>query len=235
MKHNKRAIEFSVNVIVIMVISIVILGAGLALFNKLRQGAVEYVEGVDSQTEAQLRAMMLNNNQKVSVYPSDITIERGKSAMVGLGIINTLETPQSFGIANFSGIPTPVFNPVTIANNVMYYKTPESIGVDKSIDWFKVKAIQFNSESTINLRYPSYNIRQLIIKNNVAPKEQIFKNVLITVPDKQSSGLYVIKLNILNSSTTDGRYCKGITPMITPTPAYPCNIYGIVKIYVNVP
>ncbi len=96
--NTKAAIELSVNVIVVIVISVVIIVAGFALLAKMRSGAQNYVDTVDSQTQEKIKAMMLNSDQRVAVYPRDLTLSRGDSQLVGVGISNDANTKDNFTI-----------------------------------------------------------------------------------------------------------------------------------------
>jgi len=94
-KNTKGAIELSANFIVIILISIVVLVGGLALFFKMSSNLKGTVETLDSQTEDNIKSVMLSNNYRVAVYPTDLTIGVGDSQMVGLGIVNIFDQPDS--------------------------------------------------------------------------------------------------------------------------------------------
>lgn len=203
MRHKKGAIELSVNFLVIIIVSSVILASGLVMFFKLKQGAVSYYDAVNDETQAKLRAMMLNTNYKVSLFPTDITLERKKSALVAVGVINTAGYGQNFGIKPDI--------------EVKYFRTPESQASDVSNTWKSKSAIRINNDSGI----PN---QALFLKRNINPNGELYKSIYVSVPDKQPQGLYVIKLEILNTTCNPSQNpCTNIAT------------YGIVKLYVNVP
>jgi hypothetical protein len=100
MKRNNRkgAIELSANFIVVIVISVVIVIGGLALFFKMKNTAQGYVDTLDSQTQANIKSMMLNSNYRTVVYPSDLVIKNGGAEMVGIGITNIYLDSTDFNV-----------------------------------------------------------------------------------------------------------------------------------------
>ncbi|MGV8171623.1 MAG: hypothetical protein ACP5OA_02930 [Candidatus Woesearchaeota archaeon] len=98
-KHQRRgAIELSANFLVVIIISIVILVGGLTLFFKLIGNLNDTASALDSQTEDQVKHMMLNTGGRVAVYPSDPIIPVGDAAMVGVGVNNMLDMQTVFTV-----------------------------------------------------------------------------------------------------------------------------------------
>ncbi len=97
-KAKKAAIELSANFIVIIIISIVILAGGLMLFFKIKDSAQSYADKLDSQTQDKLRSVMLSNNYKTAIYPTDITIDNNKAELIGIGITNIYDVRTTFRI-----------------------------------------------------------------------------------------------------------------------------------------
>jgi len=100
-KFKRGAIELSANFLVIIIISIVVLAGGLTLFFKLKDSTQKYVNDLDSQTQDKLKSMMLSNNYRVAVYPSDLELGTGDAKLVGIGITNNYPgpSPTTFDIA----------------------------------------------------------------------------------------------------------------------------------------
>lgn len=130
MKNKKAAIELSMNFLVVIIISIVIVGLGLILFFSMKDKATDLKDSLDQQTEDQLKAMMLQNNYKVAVYPNQLTLDNGKSQLVGLGITNEFNTPKTF----------------TITHSVKYYIDSETDGAPPNPSWIKNTDVQFEKE-----------------------------------------------------------------------------------------
>jgi hypothetical protein len=96
--NRKGAIELSANFIIVMIISMVILAAGIGLFFKLKNNAQQYVDTLDGQTESKIKSIMLNNNYRVAVYPQDPEIEPNDAVMIGIGITNIYPEEKTFSV-----------------------------------------------------------------------------------------------------------------------------------------
>lgn len=99
---KKAQLELSANFLVIIIISVIIVAGGLVIFFKLKGTASKYVDTVDSQTQEELKAMMLKNNYDVAVFPSDITLNKGDSSVVGLAVSNYLDSSMYFNVTTKS-------------------------------------------------------------------------------------------------------------------------------------
>lgn len=205
--NNKAAIEFSANVIMILIISSVILGLGLMLFFNLKGQAEKYTDTIEQQTAEQLKALMLNDNSRVAIYPNDLTIQPGKSQMTTIAVQNLLNeqfyfTSPAVTAINVLWFPTPTSNPQTIS---------PSSSPPPSPSWWKNQDAIIVSK-TGNFDYINFG--------QIRPGEQNFRNILIKMPKTAKKGQYVITINIRNST---GSVCNN------------CPIYGLAKLYINVP
>ena len=84
---NKKAIELSVNFLVIIVLSLVMLSLGVILINKFFEAAEDIKTDLDSQTEAGIQSL-LEQGKMVAVPINRKTIIRGEHDIFGLGILN---------------------------------------------------------------------------------------------------------------------------------------------------
>ena len=174
MKKNKRAaIELSMNMIVIIIVSIAILSGGMIIFFKTKNSATAFKDKIDDQTRAQIQAMMLKNNYRVTAYPYQISIENGKSGSVGIGITNDQDASQ-------------IFNVQTNNIKIRYFANKDSDG------------------SPITLSQGS--IQQNINNLQIRPKEQVVKQVLITMPKNVAKGEYVFTMNVMNGTGAGTTY-----------------------------
>jgi hypothetical protein len=97
--HRKGQIELSANFIIVIVISIIIVVGGLAMFFKMKGKAQTIVDTLDSQTEDRIKSMMLSGTEHVAVYPSDPTIGPGDAKLVGVGVTNNFDNETNFTVA----------------------------------------------------------------------------------------------------------------------------------------
>jgi len=171
-KQNKGAIELSANFIVIIIISIVILAAGLGLFFKIKANAQSYVDTLDGQTQDKLKSMMLSNNYRVAVYPGDIDLGSGDAQLVGVGITNIYDSRTNFTVN------------IDNTNGVKYYSTPTSSGINPAPRYTDVKTFYSISGYSVD----------------VDPKSQVTKGILIRMPDTHK-GQYVYTVRISSNAT----------------------------------
>ena len=91
MIKNKQGIELSVNMLVIIIISLVILGLGVKLLFNLMGGAVETYEELDQQTKDELNRL-LDLGKKVALPYNNKVLGSGETHDFGLGIRNIGDT-----------------------------------------------------------------------------------------------------------------------------------------------
>lgn len=94
---DKRAIELSLNFIVILIISIVIFGFGIRFISKLSSQATELQELTISELDERIGNLICEGSDRVCVGIDRKTIKRTKFDVFGVKIINILES-QNFDI-----------------------------------------------------------------------------------------------------------------------------------------
>jgi|SRR3989339_987691 len=85
---KKGAIDLSINLIVVVIISLVILASGIVLLYNLISGAEDIKSTLDSKTEGELERLLTDQGKKVVLPQYTATIEAGKTKVFGLGILN---------------------------------------------------------------------------------------------------------------------------------------------------
>ncbi len=88
MKSRKAAIDLSMSMLVIIIISLVILAAGIALLYKLIGGATDIKMQLDERTEEELQRLLVDQGKQVALPLHRATIQRGENHVFGLGILN---------------------------------------------------------------------------------------------------------------------------------------------------
>lgn len=94
--NHKGQIELSANFIIVIVISIIIVVGGLALFFRMQKNAQSVVDTLNSQTEDRIKSMMLSDNSHVAVYPGDPVIGPGDAKLIGVGVTNNYDEEKTF-------------------------------------------------------------------------------------------------------------------------------------------
>ncbi len=98
-KNNKKgAIELSLNFLVIIIISIVLLGFGITFAAKLFKGAVEKKAEVDKATQERIEELLSSSGDLVIVPITKKEISPGDSDVFGLGIKNIGTSSPNFDV-----------------------------------------------------------------------------------------------------------------------------------------
>lgn len=88
LSKNKKAMELSINFIVMLVLAIVTFSLAIYLTYSIFAKSYQFKSDVDAQTKAQIRNL-LDSGEKVAIPVGTLDIRNGKGDVFGLGIINT--------------------------------------------------------------------------------------------------------------------------------------------------
>jgi len=100
---NKRAVELSINFLVIVIISIVVLGLGLNLLYKLYEGSVEIRDVSLEDIDKQIGALVCEGTESACIGKDTQTIKRGDLGIFGLKILNLVSSDMDFEITATKG------------------------------------------------------------------------------------------------------------------------------------
>jgi hypothetical protein len=96
---NKRAaIGLSVETLVVVIISLVILAGGITLMYQFIHGAEDIKTQLDQKTQEELERLLVGQGKKVALPLHVATVARGESHIFGLGILNTRDTTENFRV-----------------------------------------------------------------------------------------------------------------------------------------
>ena len=136
-KLNKKGIELQVNFLVILILTLVIFGASMAIAYKVLKKTDELKGQVDATTQARLESLLVTGNEEVVIPFNKIdNAVPGQPQTFALGILNKLDTASEFKVK--------VTPSREIDSNggdqgshfadewVFSYKTEESIGILKN-------------------------------------------------------------------------------------------------------
>jgi len=102
---RKGAIGLSVNVLVILIISVVILGFGISFLYTLMAKGTEFEEDIDKKTMLELERLLMSEGEKVALPLNKIQLFRGDSHVFGVGVLNIKKSVA--GKSNFRIVVTP--------------------------------------------------------------------------------------------------------------------------------
>ena len=170
MYNKKAAIGLSINTIVVIIISLVILGGGIAFLNKLIGGAEDIKLKMDLKTDQQLEYLLVDQGKQVALPLHRATVERGDNHVFGIGILNIDPEVNSFSI------------------EVSLSKLLDSGGKETALSNSEKFAII--EESVL------FNTEPLIIEESEHHKEAI----LVTIPTNKPSGTYIFNAKVIDQN-----------------------------------
>lgn len=94
----KGALDLSMNVLVMIIISLVILGSGITLLYNFISGAEEIKAELDQRTAEELERLLVDQGERVALPLQATTLLRGENHVFGLGILNIKEEATDFEI-----------------------------------------------------------------------------------------------------------------------------------------
>ena len=176
--NKKAAIGLPINVLVIIIISLVILGSGVALLYKFIGGAEELKGQLDERAKEQLERLLVDQGKMVALPLYTVNLFPGEDHVFGIGILNV----GGEGISDkFQIIVTPT-KLVSESNEII----TEQIYLDQMQGW-----VLYNSE-------------EMVIKENEHSSEPIF----VEVPNNARKGQHVFKVDVLNNGQQYGNVQK---------------------------
>ncbi len=94
---NKKAVAFSTNFIVIIILAIISIGLLFVLFSRFMGQSESATATLDKRYVNEIQRFIAEGG-KVAVYPQNIEIQSGKSGAVGVGIMNNAGSDKEFQI-----------------------------------------------------------------------------------------------------------------------------------------
>ncbi|PIN76193.1 hypothetical protein COV17_03105 [Candidatus Woesearchaeota archaeon CG10_big_fil_rev_8_21_14_0_10_36_11] len=172
--RKKAAISLSMNVLVIIIISIVILVGSVAFLYKLIGGAESIKSDLDERTNQQLKQLLIDQGKRTAVYPYKVTISHANNAVFGIGVLNVDEDST----ADFS---------LEITLTKVLDIQSVDITTTLNLEDLQLNALLYTAESFKVLQNEHKNIPVLVsIPTNYPSGTYIF-NAIITVSSTDSS------------------------------------------------
>ncbi len=166
---NRKAIELSINMLVVIIISLVILGSGVALLYKFMHQAGELEEQLDQRTREELRRLLIDQGRQVALSLRTAAIQRGESQVFGLGILNSGGVGNQFKVeVELSRASGP---------------DGEDISLSGTETWFLYETGYVTIEE--NAHYPA---RILVTPARTAPPGKYHFKIRVMLPDGNQYG-----------------------------------------------
>ncbi|MBS3127040.1 hypothetical protein J4228_02650 [Candidatus Woesearchaeota archaeon] len=96
MRRKSAAIELSVNMLVMIIISLVVLGLGIAFLYQLLGEATIGQQDLDQRLQEELERLLIDEGQRVAMPLFTADVQRGERHIFGLGILNIGGAGKSF-------------------------------------------------------------------------------------------------------------------------------------------
>lgn len=125
---DKRGIELSVNMLVVIIISLVLLAGGIVLLNKFIGGAEELQVLLDERTEEQLQSLLIDEGQLVALSRQTITFNGEGQGIIGVGVLN-IDTEAIFQLV--VGLPRSLERPQGLTRTITLLSTPEPFTLEQ--------------------------------------------------------------------------------------------------------
>lgn len=97
MRRNKKGFELSINMLVVIILSLAMLGLGVMLITQFFHQSLDIQKRISEQEEDQINSM-LNRGERVALPINIKTIPRGEVNVFGLGVLNILDNTTTFEI-----------------------------------------------------------------------------------------------------------------------------------------
>lgn len=172
-RANKAgAVELSVNMIVITVLSLVVLGIGFYLVTNIFTTATEYKEKLDEQTKDNIIASLRQSGELISLPLTKYTLQRGAVETIGVGIYNNAGSDQTFYI---------------------------SVECTEAIDTDQTELCAKNNGVSCYTAETGFCTNWIILgseKETIANKDTIIAELFLIVPEDAPSGIfgYIVKV-----------------------------------------
>lgn len=175
---NKKAIELSINFIVITVLSLLVLGVGFYIVTNIFTLSTEYKEQLDEQTQENILEALRQSGELISLPINSYTIERGNYEMIGIGLLNSVGDVQIFYIT---------------------LTCTEALDTDNTVLCAQNNAISCDTEATAYCsQWITLGDEKLTLENR---KDKAI-GVYIAVPDNAPAGTYGFTFKVCT-----GNYC----------------------------
>ena len=96
---NKKAIQLSINFVVIIILSITVFISGLYYLNKIFKGAEKTTDAYYQQFDKQMQDVMCSSLERVCIPKDRAVIGKTNGAVFGVGILNVLGSAKDFTIS----------------------------------------------------------------------------------------------------------------------------------------
>ena len=96
---KRAAIELSINTLVVIIISLVVLASGITLLYKFIGGAEDIKSQLDEKTQQELERLLTDQGKQVALPLHTATLYPGQDHVFGIGFRNVDKVPHEFKLS----------------------------------------------------------------------------------------------------------------------------------------
>ena len=169
---KSAAIELSVNMIVITVLSLVVLGIGFYLVTNIFTTANNYKENLDEQTKENIVSSLKESGELISLPITKYPVQRKGTETIGVGIYNNVGASQTFYVK---------------------VECTEAIATDQTELCAKNNGVSCDAYATTHC---SNWITKGFNKQTIENKDSAVEELFVIVPQDAPSGIfgYIVKV-----------------------------------------
>lgn len=179
--NRKAALGLSIELLVVIIISLVILGAGIAFLYQIIGGAEDLKDQLDERTQQELERLLVDQGQQVALSRHAATLLPGESKVFGLGILNTGGVGETFTL-------TVELSKALAVDGTVLYDDEQGDASRKAF-----------AESWL-----LYNTAELQIQEN----EHRAEAILVSLPNDAAKGMYIYDVRVSAGGQSYGQLLK---------------------------
>jgi hypothetical protein len=188
---KKASIQLSVNFLVVLIISIIILGLGFFLVNSMADKGSKSIFEMDQKFKNNLEQLLVRENRLVAIPIVEREIDRGKGNFFGIGVMNLDLISQTFkiNVTFHEAYNKRTGNTLTNTDNIDSWI--RNIEKEKEIKPHDKYAFSVGFAVPRNVQTGLYIFNVSITNSTSTPADDCFSNYLECY-DKSLHKLYVI-------------------------------------------
>ncbi len=180
--NRKASLELSMNTLVVVIISLVILSGGVALLYKFISGAEQTKAQLDERTQTALENMIVDQGKQVAFPFNTATVERGSAHVFGVGVLNNHVVPDGTNGLHFRIQITPV----------------------KLLDGVSEELVLSDVDKTNTLSWIEYDSSDFVLQEN-----QHTTSLILVAPDETAKvGQYIFTVKVMLDGNSYGTLQK---------------------------
>lgn len=176
--NRTAGIQISINFLVVMMISIVIIGLGLVLINRMVGSGGDQISSMDDRLRTQIEDLLVRENRLVAIPIVEKEFDRGTGDFFGIGVMNLQLQTVNFSV------------------NVTFDRA-----------FHRITGNDITDLADAILPSPSNWVLLFDGVKDIRARDKYVFTVGFQVPRTALPGLYIYNVSVTNSTTTPASDC----------------------------